>query len=167
MLLTEYYFLDILANFGNSGAPVINLDGGVLGMLNLISTKSVFGQNTGVGTCIPIETLLADFEKLSQGIVSTLKPVPYLGVVFQPKTANTTGLIIASVLPNSGAASVGMKKGDEIVRISNTLVSSPEEFVEELKKYNIGNEIQISFIRNNNIIVENVLLRDKWLNPGG
>ncbi|MCD4658112.1 MAG: S1C family serine protease [Planctomycetes bacterium] len=166
MLMTEYYFLDILANFGNAGAPVINLDGEVLGMLNLISTKSVFGQNTGVGTCIPIETILADFDKLSQGIVSTLKPLPYLGVIFQPRTTTVTALIIASVLPNTGAASIGMKEGDEIVRISNKLVSLPVEFDEELKKYNIGSEIQISFIRNDKIILKNVLLRDKWLNPG-
>jgi len=165
-LSIEYYFMDMLANFGNSGAPVINLDGEVLGMLNLISKKSVFRQNSGVGTCTPIETLLADFEKLSQGIVSTLNPESYLGIIFQRKTANTTGLIIASVLPNTGAASINMKKGDEIIRVFGNLVSTPEAFDEELKKYKIGSEIQLSFVRNNKILVENVLLRDKWLNPG-
>ncbi|MCK5344514.1 MAG: trypsin-like peptidase domain-containing protein, partial [Candidatus Heimdallarchaeota archaeon] len=117
-LSIEFYFLDMLANFGNSGAPIINLDGEVLGMLNLISPKSVFGQNSGFGTCIPIETLVSDFTKLSQGLVSTIKPVPYLGVVFQPTTPNKTGLTIASVMPNTGAAYSGMKKGDELNRIN-------------------------------------------------
>ena len=165
-LYTEYYFMDMLANFGNSGAPVINHDGEVLGMLNLVSPKSIFAQNSGVGTCIPIKTLTADLEKLSHGIISTIKPLPYLGVVFQPTTPNTTGLIIASVLPNSGAAYSGMKKGDEIVRISDKLVSTPEAFNEELKKYKIGSEIKISIIRNNQVISVNSTLSEKWLNPG-
>jgi putative serine protease PepD len=113
---------DAALNHGNSGGPLLNAQGQVIGVSSAISTGDTGAQgNIGIGFAIPINTVKDVFAELkSQGHVEH----PYLGVVTRPVTATMArifrlpvdrGLLVENVAPGSGAERAGLQGGSDQV----------------------------------------------------
>ncbi|MDQ8045057.1 MAG: trypsin-like peptidase domain-containing protein [Solirubrobacteraceae bacterium] len=105
---------DAAINKGNSGGPLIDAAGEVIGVNSQIQTEN--GGNVGIGFAIPVERVKSVIPTLEKG--GTVQ-VAYLGVTAQQiddKIASaikiSKGLLVASVDPKSGAAKAGLKAGD-------------------------------------------------------
>jgi S1-C subfamily serine protease len=109
---------DAAINHGNSGGPLINDDGQVIGVTSQISTGNTGGQgNVGIGFAIPINLV----RTVAAQIIKTGKVEhAYLGVSVQSITpqlahlfnlAAKKGLLVEQVTPGSGAAKAGLKAG--------------------------------------------------------
>lgn len=161
--VTDYYMkviqIDAAVNPGNSGGPLCDVSGKVIG---IISLKIVQSEVEGMGFAIPIQ----DAIKYAS-IIETGKEVtrPYIGIgmldltdeyylwqnrIMIPEDVEE-GVAIISVEKNSPAAKAGLKKGDIIVKLGDTNVGSIAEFRYELYKYEVGNKVNISFYRNNKL----------------
>ena len=159
---TSDYFMSVLQtdaaiNPGNSGGPLCNSNGEVIGITNM---KLVDSSVEGMGFAIPIKDALYYAELLeTEGKVSR----PYIGISMMDITENgyylwranisipdgiEDGVVIYSVEDNSPAKSAGLQKGDIIIKIGDTKVSSLAEFRYELYKYKVGEEVNIVVIRN-------------------
>lgn len=147
---------DAAVNSGNSGGPLCNSNGDVIGVVNAkISSTGV----EGMGFAIPIETAV---EKAEQVISGDLSDYPYIGAYMlslqeaasYPKyysyikaSGVEEGVMIVSVENGSPAASK-LQEGDIITKINNTKISNVAFLRYELYKHKVGDEVSITFIRN-------------------
>ncbi len=146
---------DAAINSGNSGGPLSNSNGQIIGITSL---KLVSSGVEGMGFAIPIEDALDYAEKIEkkEAIVR-----PYIGInmldlttVYQQyystiqKLKLTGGVVVADVVDDSPAKKSGLTKGDIIVAIDGEDVSSIAYLRYRLYKHSVGDEIEITFYRN-------------------
>jgi serine protease Do len=148
----RYIQTDASINQGNSGGPLFDLDGNVVGINTAIFSPT--GGNVGLGFAIPAELARPVIEQLRQtGRVRR----GYLGVNIQPLTADIAaglglpkdrGEIVASVEPNGPAARAGIRQGDVIVKINNQDVTVENTLSYIVANTPIGRSVPIELIRN-------------------
>ena len=160
-LTTESYIVKVLQTDaaispGNSGGPLVNLAGDVIGITSL---KLVNEQVEGMGFAIPIEDAMNYVDTLEQG--KEIKR-PYIGVQILDLTNKYTlyryginidssieaGIILVKVESGSPASEAGLKEGDIITKIDGEDVTTVSEFKYELYKHNIGDTVEATYYRN-------------------
>ncbi len=141
---------------GNSGGPLVDLAGDVIGITSL---KLVNEEVEGMGFAIPIEDAMNYVDSLEQG-----KQIerPVLGIKMLDLTNKYTlyrynitvpsnvdgGIYIAEVTSGYGAESAGLKVGDIITKINGEKITTTAQFKYELYKYNPGDTIDVTYNRN-------------------
>ena len=110
---------DAAINHGNSGGPLIDLRGEVIGITSQIQSDG--GGNEGVGFAVPSNTV----KQIADELISSGKAQhALLGV----SPANASGGVrVASVQSGSAAGSAGLKAGDVIVAVDGHAVTTPEQ----------------------------------------
>lgn len=136
---------DTAINSGNSGGPLCNSNGEVIGITNMkIASSSV----EGMGFAIPIEVAISYADRYIGGESITR---PYLGITMYDVTnrydSTSKGIYIESVESESPADKAGLKKGDVITEINNVKVESSAYLRYELYKYSPGDEITVKYTR--------------------
>ncbi len=145
---------DTAINSGNSGGPLCNANGEVIGITNM---KLASSSIEGMGFAIPIETALEYAESFISGEQIER---PYLGISMYDLEANTLfrpnnnsnvteGVYVNSVEDNSPASDAGLQAGDIITAIDDVKISSSAYFRYQLYKHDVGDEIKITYYRNN------------------
>ncbi len=146
---------DAAINQGNSGGPLVNLAGEVVGINTLIVRGGGFGSAVaeGLGFAIPVNTVRAISQQLiEKGYVS----YPYLGVRWQwitPGIARRYGLpveygvYISGVAPGSPAEQAGLQKGDIITRIGEVNLNEEHPFINALYTFAPGERATLEVVR--------------------
>lgn len=147
----RYIQTDASINQGNSGGPLFDLDGNVIGINTAIFSPT--GGNVGLGFSIPAELAKPVIEQLRA--TGTVKR-GYLGVAIQPLSTDIAaglalpkdkGEIVASVEPNGPAAKAGIKQGDVIVRINGSDVTYDNTLSYVVANTPIGSSVPIELVR--------------------
>lgn len=138
---------DTAINSGNSGGPLCNSNGEVIGITNM---KLASSQIEGMGFAIPIEDAVKNAETIISG-----KKInrPYLGVSIYDSNSyfnNNSGVYVESVEKNGAADKAGIKSGDKILKVNDVEITNTSYFRYQLYKYNIGDKIKITIERNGN-----------------
>src|SRR5947209_426932 len=107
---------DAAINHGNSGGPLLNLHGEVIGITSQIQSEG--GGNDGVGFAVPSNTV----KSIAAQLISSGKAQHALLGVTPADTGN--GVRIASVKSGSAAADAGLKAGDVITAVGSTQITS-------------------------------------------
>ncbi len=150
MVQVDNYVMSVLQtdtaiNSGNSGGPLCNSNGEVIGITNM---KLASSQIEGMGFAIPIE----DAVKNAETIISGKKiSRPYLGISIYDSNNyfnNTSGVYVESVEKNGAADKAGIKSGDKILKVNGVEIANTSYFRYQLYKYNIGDKIKITIERN-------------------
>lgn len=131
---------DAAINSGNSGGPLCNSNGEVVGITNMkIASSSI----EGMGFAIPIDTAIKTANDLIEGKTVSR---PYLGVsVYE---TNSSVIYVEYVQRGSAADKAGIENGDKILKIDNENISSTAQFRYQLYKYNVGDKITLTIERN-------------------
>jgi serine protease Do len=147
----RYIQTDASINQGNSGGPLFDLDGNVIGINTAIFSPT--GGNVGLGFSIPAELARPVVEQLrANGTVRR----GYLGVSIQPLSTDIAaslglpkdrGEIVASVEPAGPAARAGIRQGDVIVRIAGQDVTFDNTLSYVVANTPIGSAVPIELIR--------------------
>jgi len=149
-LLENLIQTDAAINQGNSGGPLVNSSGQVIGINTAIVGRSGAGVVAeGLGFAIPINTVkeVAD-EIIRNGRV----PRPYLGISYQsvtPQMASyyglsvNTGILVTDVAPRSAAAQAGLQPGDVILRIGDQEVDQNHPYLNVLMRFRPGDKVSL------------------------
>ncbi len=149
---------DAAINEGNSGGPLINLKGQVVGINTATAAK---GQAEGLGFAIPINSLKTAIDSIEKyGKIVR----PYLGIRYvsvDKKIAAIKGMkeakgilvvgddtrSLPAVIAGSPAEKAGIKEGDVIIEINNQAIDQSSSFLVLLGKYQPGQEVTLKLIR--------------------
>ena len=132
---------DAAINHGNSGGPLLNAQGRVIGITSQIESGTSSSGSVGVGFAVPSNTV----RTIVHEILTTGKAVhPYLGVFLQPTGA---GPEVAQVVAGSPAAHAGIKVGDVITSINGHHVDTPSELVMQVTQLSPGDHVAITLER--------------------
>lgn len=156
-VVTKVIQTDASINPGNSGGPLVNLAGEVIG---ITSMKLASSEIEGMGFAIPINDVKIYVESLEKGEEVSR---PQLGVSLINVTDTyrlyyynirvdrniTSGVVVADVDNNGPAAKGGLNKGDVIIKINDNKVDNISRLRYYLYRYNIGDTVNVTFIRNN------------------
>lgn len=153
---------DASLNPGNSGGPLINLNGEVVG----INTLKISGGE-GIGFAIPVKSISTLLNKVVGS--STNISTPYLGAYgydaeiaeFKNLSATKQGFFIENLAENSPLKSAGLINGDVIVGINDRDILNALDLRNELYKYNEGDEIKVKFVGQNGEGQVSVVLKKK------
>ena len=157
---TSDYVMEVLQtdtaiNSGNSGGPLCNSNGEVIGITNMkLASSSV----EGMGFAIPIEKAVEYAEMFISG--KTIQR-PYLGISmydlsslqnsfyrYSIDTKLTSGVYVYSVDKNSSASKAGLQSGDIITMIDDTEIKSSAYLRYILYQHTVGDKIKVTYYRN-------------------
>ncbi len=160
--MLEVLQTDAAMNPGNSGGPLCNINGDVIGVNSL---KLVQDEIEGMGFALPIEIVMSTVSNLEKG-----KKVdrPMLGISLDDVTNtyglylngiyldeevinNETGVVVVTVSDDSPASRAKLAKGDVLLQINDDKITSVGQFRFLLYKYNVGDTITIKYYRDGRI----------------
>ena len=160
---------DAAINHGNSGGPLVNLAGEVIGINTLIVRGGGLSGDVaeGLGFAIPSNTARAVAEQIiAQGYVAR----PYLGIRWQsitPAIAHRFGLpsewgvYVVEVVPESPADQAGLRHGDIIVQIDDTPLDEKHPFINALFDHQPGDTVTLTVYRGQQKITLDVTLGER------
>ena len=162
---------DAAINKGNSGGPLLNLKGEIVGINTLMISRNQ--QNAGVGISIRSDVVKNSLVKmLERGRVDRpaigVMIISLLGRENQRNTLIKDNPELKKILPNTygllirkdpAELPVGIEVWDTIVGVNNIPVNNGVEFSDQLIKYNIGTKIKLTLIRNKRYIQVEVPLK--------
>lgn len=154
-VLQDLFQTDAAINQGNSGGPLVDISGDVIGI-----NTAIAGNAQNIGFSIPIN----DIKGLIDSVLEKGKLVrPYLGVLYVSLNDNDAaryslstkrGAYIVpdqngqpSVVPDSAADKAGVKAGDIITKVNNDKIDEKNSLTSLISKYTVGDTISLTIIR--------------------
>ena len=153
---------DAAINFGNSGGPLINVNGEVVGI-----NTAMFRPAQNIGFAVPVNTLKTILPQLRE----TGKVVRgYLGIniqnvdqdiseAFNLKTMN--GAFVQSVLPGEPADKAGVKPGDTIVRVDNVPIEDTRDLIGYVSGKAPKSAVRLTILRDGKEITTSAKLAER------
>lgn len=156
---------DAAINSGNSGGPLLNQAGQVIG---INSAKISISGYEGLGFAIPINTARPIAEELVRNGSVTSRPV--LGVACHRLSSMASsfyglpqGLYLTGVAPGSGAAEAGLQAGDVITHINDAMVENLSSAVRIRDKLSAGDTISVTVFRRGTVITTQLRLSNRQM----
>jgi len=147
---------DAAINRGNSGGPLVNSSGEVIGINTMIISSS--GENSGIGFTIPSNTV----TNIADQIIEYGKAkIPYMGIRMDPyKGDGISGVYVSDVEQGYPAESAGIKAGDVIIEVNEVKVSNPYELFAQILRRSVGDSIDVRVNRDGDIFNFSVTLAE-------
>lgn len=154
---TPFNMIQITAaiNEGNSGGPLFNIYGEVVGIVSAkYSTSSSGNAVEGLGFAIPMDDVLSMIKDIMENGQVTTRP--YLGITAyydsQPQVSGVNaGVYIESVEAGGPAEKAGLQAGDVITMIGSSIISNWDDISSLSKTYKAGDTVTITYVRDGQV----------------
>jgi S1-C subfamily serine protease len=161
VVLNEIIQTDAAINAGNSGGPLLNMAGQVVGInVAIASNAENIGFAISTDTAIPVvESLIAEGKVVR----------PWLGVEVTTVTSTiqhyynlsiNTGALVTSATSGSPANKAGLRAGDVITKLDNEDISTAAELISAIRSYRVGDQVEIVYYHGNVQQVATVTLEE-------
>jgi len=156
---------DAAINHGNSGGPLMNLAGEVIGINTLVVRNTNSGDVAeGLGFAVPVNTARAVAEQIIQkGYFSR----PFMGIRFQQVTPNIAaaynlpvqwGVYVTEVSQGSPASAAGLQQGDIIFKIGEVTLDETHSYINTLFTFKPGDQVPLGVMRDGKQVDLNITL---------
>lgn len=135
---------DAALNPGNSGGPILNAAGEVIGIADQIATGGSTRANAGVGFAVPIDLVKSDLAALKAG--QTPRHA-YLGVSMAGADGGAGGALVGAVTSGGPAADAGLRTGDTITAIDGKKVADSNALISVIAGHEPGDEVTLTVRR--------------------
>ncbi|HYV41529.1 MAG TPA: PDZ domain-containing protein, partial [Thermoanaerobaculia bacterium] len=160
--LQNFIQTDAAINFGNSGGPLINVGGQVVGIATMVVRPA---QN--IGFAVPInmaKAILPQLEqrgKVTRGLlgVSARNVDQDIQQAFHLPSAD--GAFVESVSPDLPAAKAGIKPGDTIVKVDHTPVKTTRDLIDYVSSKAPGQKVLVTLLRDARTVSMTVTLTER------
>jgi serine protease Do len=169
-LYEDFLQTDAAVNPGNSGGPLVNMEGRVIGLTSAIKTRS--GGFQGVGLAVSSKLAKTVTEQLAKhGAVRR----PYIGVsvkeldeatAAKQKVKPNAGVLVTAVSAGSPGAKANIGVGDVITQVNGVAVTTAREMQQATLALPIGQEIEMQVIRNGQLFQTRVAVETQPEVPG-
>jgi serine protease Do len=158
---------DAAINGGNSGGPLVNSNGEVIGMNTLIFTAGNQG-NIGLGFAIPINKIKKIIKELKENgkidrdfsVGLRIQSIDE-GLAKYYNLGTTKGVIVTQVIQGTPAEKSGIKVGDIIVQVENYNINDSETLESVFQEFRTGQTITLKLLRDNKEITKKMTLTKK------
>ncbi|MBN1513335.1 MAG: DegQ family serine endoprotease [Phycisphaerae bacterium] len=161
----DFIQTDAAVNPGNSGGPLVDLEGNVVGINTAIASHN--GGNNGVGFAIPINMAKSIMDSLiHKGQVVR----GWLGIAIQPLDEtmarsfgydSTKGALVGDVFPDGPARDAGLKPGDIIVRFGDTQTDDPNQLRNLAAATEPGTKVAVELIREGKPLTVHIMVTQR------
>ena len=145
---------DAAINHGNSGGPLVNLAGEVIGINTLVVRNTNGGDVAeGLGFAVPVNTAQAVAQQIiEKGYFAR----PFLGISFQPINPEIAaiynlpakwGVYVTRVVQNSPADQAGLQEGDIITKVGDVALDETHSYVNTLFEFQPGDQVTLDVVR--------------------
>jgi serine protease Do len=159
---------DAAINRGNSGGPLLNSDGEVIGINTFIYTGGTSSGFVGLGFAIPsnrIERIISQLLSSGSVVLDYDPGMEFTSMtdqlIYRYRLPYVQGLLVTSVNKNGPAYECGIMPGDIIVRIGRERVISEMHAMALLREYEVGEKMEIELIRDGDLYQTEMILRQK------
>lgn len=157
-VLSDLVQTDAALSSGNSGGPLLNSTGNIIGISTMVATGGETDYISNIGFAVSGDKVIATFNKLTtQGTVIDFKK-GVLGIEVASRTDGGTGAIINAVRPGSAAEIAGLKQGDIVTDVNGRKVYSSTSIIGIIKELEEGSIVSVSVERELETLVFNVTL---------
>ncbi len=161
----NYIQTDAAINQGNSGGPLLNIRGEVVGINRMILSQS--GGNIGIGLTIPINEAKRVIEDLkTKGKVKRAWLGVGLDVIHEEEKnelglSDTKGALVKQIIQGSPADKSGIQVLDVITKIGDKEVDSPEDVINYVRSSTIGKRLELKLVREKSTITTTITPQEK------
>lgn len=159
---------DASINRGNSGGPLLNSEGEVIGINTFIFTGGTGGGFVGLGFAIPsnrIDRIISQLLSSGSVVLDYNPGMEFTGMteqlVYRYRLPYVQGLLVTSVNKDGPAFECGIMPGDIILKIGDERVVSEMHAWALLREYDEGQQMKIELLRDNNRYETEMILRQK------
>ncbi|GAB3871718.1 trypsin-like peptidase domain-containing protein [Kibdelosporangium lantanae] len=149
---------DAAINHGNSGGPLVDEHGQIIGVNQSIYATSQDAGSIGLGFAIPAN----DVAKIAQSLINTGQVKhPDIGInaVSDVSAGSSQGARVANVADNSAAQKAGIHEGDIITKVGDRVVRNSAELTVAVRKFDIGATVPVVLVRDGRELQISVVLQ--------
>ncbi|MDO4845532.1 MAG: trypsin-like peptidase domain-containing protein [Oscillospiraceae bacterium] len=159
---------DVAINSGNSGGPLFDMNGNVIGITNAKrSGQTSSGASIeGISFSIPIDDVVDILRELA--VNGRVNGLPYLGVEFRNLDSSIAsvyklpvGPYVTEIIPGEAAEKAGMQVGDIVLKFNDTEVATRSDVVLALQKFRAGDTVTLTVYRSGTEITLDVVLGER------
>ena len=164
---------DAAINNGNSGGPLVNASGEVVGMNTVVIQATGSGNLVqNIGFAIAIDSIKPNLDQLKSG-KTPLHPTTFLGATLATVTdaikqrldlPTATGVLVNDVIAGSPAENAGLQAGDVITKFDGKDVKEAKEIVDSVQSHKPGDKVTVDYLRGTDKRTATVTLGSRQLN---
>jgi S1-C subfamily serine protease len=152
---------DAAISSGNSGGPLVNALGRVVGINTLVSSSENGATANGIGFAISTAELLPEIEQLRAQAGGQTVVSGYLGVELERRTDGGSGALVSDVVAGSAADAAGVKVGDVVVAVDDQPITGQAGLVATIRNLAPGVRVQVSLVRNGAALTVTAVLGER------
>jgi S1-C subfamily serine protease len=138
---------DAAISSGNSGGPLVNGAGEVVGINTAVARGSATTAASNIGFAISSGEAIAVIESLRNHSDGSVREQGYLGVGLADRTDGGQGAVITEVQPGTPAADAGMVEGDIVLAVDDSVIEGSLGLIAAIRDREPGQEIRIVVLR--------------------
>lgn len=138
---------DAAISSGNSGGPLVNMRGEVIGINTAVARSDARSAVNNIGFSISVDEVIPEIDRLRKSAGGGIRKEGFLGVGLAGRTDGGQGAIITSVQDNSPASIAGIKEGDIVLSVDGEPIDGQAAFVAAIRDSEPGATVKIEILR--------------------
>ncbi len=152
---------DAAISSGNSGGPLVNAAGEVVGINTAVARDTAVFTATNVGFAISVAEALPVVDALRGQAEGEAREEAFLGVVLEDRRDGGQGVIVTEVEPGTPADEVGVALGDLIIAVDGAVTDGSSALIAAIRDKQPGDSVTVGIVRGGETIELDVTLTDR------